>query len=1013
MSSAPSEKRPRAWAATLALVLVFLAGIAARIVGAWWYRHARNPDYAVVVQMARHIATGREWPVFYYGQAYMGSLEPSVSAVLVALFGSDPFWVCLGTALFGIAVLAAVYRWARDLGGAWAGVLAVALAAVGPVGYFQYMASPRGGYALALLLTVLLLREGSRMAWQARERGMVPIERCLLLGVLGGLGFWNFWLTLPALAAAGMVLVAGLRWRVLRFRVWCPGAFGFALGSLPFWFWNIHNGWASFSSQEGAAGRGQALGAVRLLVTERLPILLDALGVPPWQCAAILGTHAVLLGLALATLWPRRRTRWTLGSWTLVAIVLNVCAFTVAYALSSFSIPRTPRYLLPFVPIFAVLAGTTVARAWNAARAAWEASRWLPRVGRSVAALAETAVLAAVVVGHARTLPRHASSKPWLPSARELSAELAKRGIDAAVGDYLLYGINWAADESLCVSSPWLERYAPYARRLELAASPAVLENFRGFDHFIAATGAMATYERIGRLRVHSDAVAPTNAVRSVPAELIRSMQDERGRPWQKPLTDLVASTLATFSPAASSSTWLEITFAEPLSVCGVRTWIHGGDRFGAWSLEGRSPGSDTFRVLSPPHAATGYYWSGPRFYLNGPNPCAASAAPGCWLTPGDPSGTQGSREEKRFAAEPLEALRVRFHACGNLSVVRLAEFQVLRHSEVAQAVDIAAIADAVRSNRIARVYAGRWLSNQLSREQNAGNDALRRQAAFIALNEAATVPISPDAGIAAEAAEVDSVRRALRMLDIAAEEADVGGVTLFRLPKVGPALAGYRGLRYTDGLLLHDHHRALADLRFNGARSLPPALMEKSLRAALDVDPTHERALLGVAELRARMGRKEEAESIRSAVRQRARAGVPMVAAYLDERLILQGVTSWPATVHAGDEFAFEAEWRLAPGFHCPSNIGLFVHFLRDGTIAFQMDVPLSLHTDGFDALSEVFDSTKHSVMVPSGTASGPYTPVLGLCRYGLLGGRLAVETDLPTLRRRVVVPGAFEVAP
>ena len=50
-----------------------------------------SPDYAIVVTMARDIAHGRGFPVFFYGQAYMGSLEPAFSALLCRLFGDGPF----------------------------------------------------------------------------------------------------------------------------------------------------------------------------------------------------------------------------------------------------------------------------------------------------------------------------------------------------------------------------------------------------------------------------------------------------------------------------------------------------------------------------------------------------------------------------------------------------------------------------------------------------------------------------------------------------------------------------------------------------------------------------------------------------------------------------------------------------------------------------------------------------------------------------------------------------------
>lgn len=978
MGAETSERRASSRSAALALAVVLAAGVAARIVGAWWYRHSRNPDYAVVVEMARRMAEGREWPVFFYGQSYMGSLEPSASAALAAVFGPDPFWICLGTALFGIALLFAVSRWAHDVGGAWAGVAAGSLAAIGPVGYFQYMASPRGGYALGLLLTVLLLHKGARMAQRSRERGAVTEGSCLLLGFLGGLGFWNFWLTMPALAAAGLVLLAGLRWRILRFRVWGPGALGFMAGSLPFWLWNARNGWLSFNSQESAAGRGQAPEAVRILLTERLPLLLDAHGVPRWQAAAILGAHVLLLGLAAVALRPGRGARWSLGSWSLVTAALYAGAFTAAYALSSFSIPVTPRYLLPFVPLCAVLGGAAVAWTWHASRGA-----------RLIVSFLGTAALVTVVAGHARTLPRHRSASPWVDSARTVSTELIGRGTDAVFADYLLYGFNWAADERLCFSSPFLERYPPYARRLEAAGNPAVIENFNGFNHFLDSTGATATYERIAGIRVHSGIAPPAAAVRPLPGDKVRGMLDERGRSWQEPLSDLFASTLATFTPAGDPPSRLDIAFAEPVTVCGVRVWTHARDSFGAWSVEGRRAGSDTFRELSPARVATGYFWSGPRCYLRELN----------------------TREEQRFAPEPLEALRLRFHKAGVTGVVRLSELQVLQPDGEARTPDVSAIAEVVRASGINRVYAGRWLANQLHASLEGRVWTSREPSVFGGDNGGGPVSLLPGTGVAADGEAADSARAALRMLGARARETDVGGVTLFLLPGGGPDVEGYRGLRYADGIMTHLHPRALADFWLRRAGYLPPADQAAALVAALDADPFHEGAQRELATWMERGNPAARAAWERAADRRRARADRPMGASFLGGRLALLGVSSWPEVVRPGEAFAFEARWRLAPGFRVPKNLGLFAHVLRDRRIVFQTDVPLVLDTDGFDPGAETFLTTRHSLIVPEGMAAGGATPTLGLCRLGVLRGRLAAETDLPTLQRRIVVPGRFDV--
>ena len=119
--------------------------------------------------MARHMAELREFPVFFYGQAYMGSLEPMASALVMRLLGPTGFAVNLGPVLFAVAALIFLWRWARDAAGPWGGFAAVLAGLFGPLAYFQFQAAARGGYMMALFVDALVLFAAARMA--ARLRG--------------------------------------------------------------------------------------------------------------------------------------------------------------------------------------------------------------------------------------------------------------------------------------------------------------------------------------------------------------------------------------------------------------------------------------------------------------------------------------------------------------------------------------------------------------------------------------------------------------------------------------------------------------------------------------------------------------------------------------------------------------------------------------------------------------------------------------------------------------------------
>src|SRR5207344_2436176 len=60
-----------------------------------------DADEAIVGLMGRHVLRG-EFPIFYYGQRYMGGLEPHLAALGFAIGGTTPLvlkLVCLAVAL--------------------------------------------------------------------------------------------------------------------------------------------------------------------------------------------------------------------------------------------------------------------------------------------------------------------------------------------------------------------------------------------------------------------------------------------------------------------------------------------------------------------------------------------------------------------------------------------------------------------------------------------------------------------------------------------------------------------------------------------------------------------------------------------------------------------------------------------------------------------------------------------------------------------------------------------------
>ncbi len=769
-------KTNRRWLWPSAAVLAL--ALAARIAGARWYASSSNPDYGVVVLMARNIARGIDFPVFFYGQPYMGSLEPLVSAGLVRLFGASPFVVCLGTALVAFVVVAALFRLAWRVAGPWAALSAAALCVVGPPGFFHYMVSPRGGYALGLLLTVMLLQAG--LFPEARPEtadGRVAPGRLALVGLLGGLGFWNFWLTLPALGAAGLMLAARLKWRLFSWRAWLPALAGFAAGSLPWWLWNARHGWASLASAPAAPGlRASAATLVRLLL-ERVPDLVGADDFLAPGCTRM-AVHLTVLFLALLPLVPlvleRRQAAAEPMRRLTAGVLLYTLLFTLAYTLSSFGAIPSSRYLLPLVPVFAVWAACGVARCLACARAAHGARRRLALALGAPGALA----LGLLATAGAWTLKTHAArQRDWLPSARQL---MEHPGADEALfAKFDLFGINWATDGRVCAVSPEIWRYAPYLERLEAARSPGVLENFGGFDHFLEQTQARAVYERVGRYRLHHHSAPPPLCPSVLPAAAIASVTDGLGREWTRELTDDSGATYAILDAAdPARDCLLRVRFRDPVEVRGVRLVARGHRGVFSWSVAGID-NSGARRELSRQLVHSGYYWSGPRFYHGG----------------------LATRAEQRVGPELLSEVEIRLALAGRQAWKCIETLQILTGGEPPPTVDFAAVADAVKAAGVRRVFADRWTANLLARELG-GSVWTSREPALTREDPlwCAAVPAAETSAVVVAPVEAAHTRGVLERAGVAAVETRAGGLVLFHLCAAAgrgdhdPALAFYGG---------------------------------------------------------------------------------------------------------------------------------------------------------------------------------------------------------------------------
>ncbi|MGH7858246.1 MAG: hypothetical protein ACREQY_13060, partial [Candidatus Binatia bacterium] len=261
-----------------------LAGLAYRLVFVFDQVGRIDGDNAVVGLMARHILEGRHY-VFFWGQHYLGTLEPYSIAAAGALFGLNDLVLRGVPLIYGALYMASFYWLGRSLGDERTGRATLAAAALCPPLLAVWSSSPRGGYPEALFLgqAVLLLALHLARAPSGRRAD----GGALLLGLVAGLALWTHFLSITFLLVAAWVCLRADPGAWLRRRGWIA-AVAFFAGSLPLWAYNLRHGFASFDLAGGAGGGASPLRSARMLLVMNGPKLLGI--------RDLVGDQSVLLG---------------------------------------------------------------------------------------------------------------------------------------------------------------------------------------------------------------------------------------------------------------------------------------------------------------------------------------------------------------------------------------------------------------------------------------------------------------------------------------------------------------------------------------------------------------------------------------------------------------------------------------------------------------------------------------------------------------------------------------------
>ena len=367
------EKRFKlTWGMVASLTGVFLVAVLWKLillkVGAFPF----NSDEAIVALMARHILGG-EIPIFFYGQAYMGSLDAFLVAAGFQVLGESVQTVRYVQILIYSGILLTTFWIAfLVLRSFRAALFSTALLMIPTVNMTLYTTVSLGGYGEALLIGNLILCIGysSVKAEQNRESFHKRLVYLIGWGIFSGFGLWANGLTLVYSVPVGIYLITNI-WRhekkSKRVPLFCAIILGGFLGAAPWLIYAIQNSPSQllqelFGSAVAVEG-GTYLSRVFIHMVNFLllgiPVTLGFR--PPWEVRWLvlpLIPFVAFFWYLVIRFWIQNEMKQEREKDRFRVVLAGVAiCLILMFILTQFGVDPSGRYFLPLSIILAVFGG--------------------------------------------------------------------------------------------------------------------------------------------------------------------------------------------------------------------------------------------------------------------------------------------------------------------------------------------------------------------------------------------------------------------------------------------------------------------------------------------------------------------------------------------------------------------------------------------------------------------------------------------------------------------------------
>ena len=341
----------------------------------------------------------------------------------------------------------------------------------------------------------------------------------------------------------------------------------FLLGGLPFWAFNLTHHWATFATGARFQGHFSGVETARIVFLDLLPVVLGVRpfmdqpahlpGLLAWTAPLIVGAAVTLLLVRVVSGLGRLRREPPRAGEAMLLIGIAVSLGVVCYG----GYIRVPRYLLPLIPLIALVLARTAQLTW----------RWT-RVGT---VLWVTVYLVAVGLDLAPDITAlHAEARDRYRQERAVDARLfellrAKDLTRAYTFEYWL-GPRLTFDApGIIVAQPFNDRYPPFTLAVDRSSEPvyvvqAGVETFRAWMEVLGIT---AREDKVGAYRVFHDFTRPP--VRPL-ARGSFTVTASPGRGDAASVLDGDVDTGWSSGRGATDSAWLEVDLGAEHLVSGV-----------------------------------------------------------------------------------------------------------------------------------------------------------------------------------------------------------------------------------------------------------------------------------------------------------------------------------------------------------------------------------------------------------------------------------------------------------